>query len=53
MYWQIWFYQEHGRWPSWTDAMEHCTEEAKETITKALTELGVSLTTTKEHKHGD
>lgn len=23
------FYDEHGRWPTWHDAMEHCSKEIK------------------------
>lgn len=23
------FYDEHGRWPTWDDAMSHCTDEVK------------------------
>jgi hypothetical protein len=27
LYYQYWFYSRHGRWPTWTDAMSHCTPE--------------------------
>ncbi len=27
LHWQYWFYARHNRWPTWTDAMAHCTEE--------------------------
>lgn len=29
LYYQYAFYSERGRWPTWTDAMAHCTDEVK------------------------
>ncbi len=29
LYWQYHFFSMHGRWPTWTDAMQHCTPEVK------------------------
>lgn len=29
LYWQYHFYSMHDRWPTWTDAMAHCTPEVK------------------------
>ena len=29
LYWQYWFWGQHGRWPTWADAMEHCTPDMK------------------------
>lgn len=29
LYYQYAFYGEHGRWPTWTDAMAHCDDEMK------------------------
>lgn len=37
------FYDKHGRWPTWKDAMEHCPDEIKAYWIKALTERGVSV----------
>lgn len=37
------FYDEHGRWPTWKDAMEHCPEEIKEAWIEALTEREVKV----------
>lgn len=37
------FYDKHGRWPTWADAMEHCSEEVKEFWTQALRERGVKV----------
>ena len=30
------FYDEHGRWPTWEDAMSHCTDEVKAMWMEAL-----------------
>ncbi len=27
MFYQYWFYNQHGRWPNWMDALEHCDLE--------------------------
>lgn len=37
------FYDEHGRWPTWADAMAHCTPEVKEYWVQALTARGVTV----------
>ena len=37
------FYDRNGRWPTWKDAMAHCTPEMKEAWTKALEERGVTV----------
>ena len=37
------FYDEHGRWPTWKDAMAHCSEEVKEYWIQALSEHGVII----------
>ena len=29
LYYQYWFKKQHGRWPTWEDAMEHCSEAVK------------------------
>ena len=29
LYWQYWFWGQHGRWPTWADAMEHGTPDMK------------------------
>ncbi len=43
LYYQYRFYDEHGRWATWKDAMEHCTDEVKELWTIALKEKGISI----------
>jgi hypothetical protein len=37
------FYAEHNRWPTWTDAMAHCSEEIKRLWTEALARRGVTV----------
>ncbi len=36
------FYDEHGRWPTWEDAMAHCSEEIKNFWREALKERGIT-----------
>jgi hypothetical protein len=43
MYYQVAFYQEHGRWPTWVDAMSHCTTEVQAQWTIHLVDLGVDV----------
>jgi hypothetical protein len=37
------FYAQHGRWPNWVDAMEHCTEDMRASWTDALVKQGVDV----------
>lgn len=43
MFYQYSFYNEHGRWPTWIDAMAHCDERTKTLWTQALADIGVKL----------
>lgn len=43
LYYQYAFWGEHGRWPTWMDAMAHCSEEIKTKWIAALKEKGVKL----------
>ena len=36
-------YGEHGRWPTWEDAMEHCSDEVKAYWKEALKALGIEI----------
>ncbi len=36
------FYNEHGRWPNWGDAIAHCSDEVQGVWRSALIEKGVS-----------
>jgi len=38
------FYDKHGRWPTWADAMKHCPEEIKNYWVEALKEHGIEVT---------
>jgi hypothetical protein len=42
-YYQNHFFNEHGRWPTWGDAFDHCTNAKKEQCRKYLLSQGVSL----------
>ncbi len=35
------FYDIHGRWPTWADAMAHCSDEIKAYWCSALAERGI------------
>ena len=37
------FYDTHGRWPTWADAMAHCTSEVKGQWITALAEYGIAV----------
>lgn len=37
------FYDENGRWPTWSDAMAHCSEEMKGVWTEELKKRGVEV----------
>ncbi len=41
LYYQYNFFDEHGRWPTWQDAMAHCSDEVKAYWTQALEKQGV------------
>lgn len=43
IFYQYKFYNEHGRWPTWKDAMSHCTEDVKELWIDTLESVGVSI----------
>lgn len=36
LYYQMNFYQQHGRWPNWADAMAHCDEPTKQAWMEGL-----------------
>lgn len=40
---QYYFYGEHGRWPTWEDAMAHCPAEVRALWREELRKRGVSL----------
>lgn len=40
---QYCFYDQHGRFPTWEDAMAHCTPDVKELWKQKLREHGVKI----------
>lgn len=43
IFYQYKFYGEHGRWPTWADALAHCLEQVKRDWTLALAERGMTV----------
>lgn len=43
LFYQYHFYNEHGRWPTWKDAMAHCTEEVRNFWLEELQKRGVKI----------
>lgn len=43
MFYQYQFYNQHGRWPTWRDAMSHCTEEVQRLWTQELLSIGQKI----------
>lgn len=43
LFYQMSFYQKNDRFPTWKDAMEHCSEDVKKQFTDALKEHGVEV----------
>ena len=39
---QAWFQKEHGRLPTWSDAIAHCSPQAKEFALQWLTRVGIA-----------
>lgn len=43
LYYQVAFEMEHGRAPTWGDAMAHCSDECRAVWTAELVRLGVDV----------
>jgi hypothetical protein len=43
LYYQYWFRGQHGRWPTWSDALADCTDDVKEAWTEVLKRKGIDL----------
>lgn len=41
LYYQYGFFSEHARWPTWKDAMKHCSAKMKEDWERELRARGV------------
>lgn len=49
LFYQMRFYQKHGHFPTWGDAMAHCSEAVKALWREALAERGVAPEQLEEH----
>ncbi len=43
LFYQYHFYGQHGRWPTWTDALAHCTPEVRQVWVECLAKHGVTV----------
>lgn len=43
LHYQYSFYADNGRWPTWADAMAHCSPEIQEKWKAALKERGITV----------
>jgi len=43
LFWQYHFMEKNGWWPTWTDAMAHCSPEMKKAWTEELAKHGVTV----------
>lgn len=41
LYYQNWFYRRHKRFPTWFDAMAHCSEKIRAEYTETLARRGI------------
>jgi hypothetical protein len=39
LYYQYKFLDQHGRWPTWEDAIAHCNEEVKAVVRKTISDV--------------
>lgn len=47
LFYRVWFSMQHGRPPTWNDAIAHCSDEMRGMWIAALTECGVDMASTK------
>lgn len=43
LYYQYKFMQQHDRWPTWADAMAHCSPKVKKVTIELLREYGIEV----------
>ncbi len=43
LFYQYKFYNDHGRWPTWTDAMAHCSPEMQQFWRESLEAKGIDI----------
>lgn len=46
LYYGFWFEQQHGRSPTWADAMDHCSDQDKFHMRLYLENLGIDINST-------
>lgn len=46
LFYQYRYHQQHGRFPTWSDAMSHCTPETQAAWREALRENGIEISVT-------
>lgn len=44
LFYQYSFMEKNGRWPTWADALAHCTPELRKQWVEALAEHGITVT---------
>lgn len=49
LFWQYSFREKHGRWPTWADALAHCSPEMRAQWATALAEHGVIVPNGQAH----
>ena len=50
LYYQYHFYNEHGVWPTWGDALAHCDEKTRQLWESELLKIGVEKCAFKPNK---
>lgn len=43
LYYKMWFKKENGRWPTWDDAIAHCSPEVKKFWAEQLKKHGIEV----------
>lgn len=43
VFWQYWFHANYGRFPTWADAMAHCSPEVQALWVKELSKRGIKV----------
>lgn len=43
LYYQMTFHEDHGRWPTWDDALAHCSDAVKAAWIKELRARGIKV----------
>lgn len=43
LYYQNWFHKRNGRFPTWSDAMSHCSESTRRRFIEVLARSGITV----------